>query len=142
MTRGNGVLAWVWACCLAGVVSQAAAQDVLERKAAYGLDEGTLVPMELDGDVSTRDFLQVTFRQLNLANGNDDYTMVWRGIVLGPAGFCLGAFYDPWEDVWAVLPANETGLRGELLDVGGKHKFVVQTSGTYMEFAIRHGCAG
>lgn len=142
MTRQNGVLAWACVSCLLGVVSPAVAQDVLESKAAYGLDEGTLVPMELDGDVSTRDFLQVAFRQLNLANGNDDYTMVWRGIVLRRSGLCLGEFYDPWEDVWGVLPANETGLRGELVDVGNTHKFVVQTSGTYMEFAIRYGCTG
>lgn len=127
-------------CGLIGVVSQAGAQDLVASKAAYGLDEGTITPMELDGDPSTRDFLQVTFRQLNLALGNDDYTMLWRGISLRPSGMCLGEFYDPWAMVWDALPAGDTFLGGEIRDVGLKHKFVVQAAHTYMEFDIRYGC--
>lgn len=140
MTKHNGVLAWVCVCGLTGVVSQAVAQDLVTSKAAYGLDEGTITPMELDGDASTRDFLQVTYRQLDLALGNDDYTMVWRGIVMRPAGWCLGEFYDPWENVWASLPANDAYPRGEIRNVGTRHKFVVQAMRTYMEFDIRYGC--
>lgn len=140
MTRRNRVLAWVCVCGLSGLASQVSAQDLVASKAAYGLDEGTIVPMELDGDRSTRDFLQVAFRQLNLALGNDDYTMVWRGISLRSAGWCLGEFYDPWERVWPALAAGDANVRGEILDVGVKHKFVVQALRTYMEFDIRYGC--
>jgi hypothetical protein len=139
MTK-HGVLAWVCVCGLTGVGSQAAAQDLVASKAAYGLDEGTITPMEIDGDPSTRDFLQVTYRQLNLALGNDDYTMVWRGIIMRPAGWCLGEFYDPWEDVWAAWSANDAHPRGEVRNVGIKHKFVMQSWRSYMEFDIRYGC--
>ncbi len=124
----------VLALCLL-VPALAGAQPLVVAKAdVAGLGAEYLLPAELDGDAATREFLQWRI-------GTAGETLMRAGRIGADGAVCLGEYYDPWQDAWAVLPRPipeaHGGFHGGVYDVGGgRLKFLAQSAVVYMELDI------
>ena len=130
LTR-SGVLLVALALLLpAAANAQTLVVDV-DKGTVVGLGPESLWPAELDGDLTTREWIQ--YRVLP----TDEWQL--RGVALRGGGVCTGDWFNPWFFItlrgWDFFAAGAVMRSG-----GGIDRFVAQGQQTYAEVAIGYGC--
>jgi len=118
---------------LAGTAGTTGAQtlDLSADRAALGIDAP--VPANLDGDRSTREWVQSRY---NPSDGQYEI----RGLALRAVGLCIAPWFKPFDVAAAQLIAGDVLIVGMVAESGDRHRFLAYGTIGYYEVSIGYGC--
>ena len=102
----------------------------VDKGTVPGLGPPSLLPYELDGNPSTREFIQYTTDPVTLE-------FLYRSIATSPK-LCMSRFYNPYN--YAVLRPFDWFVVGQVMRAGDRDKFVYTGQQSYGEVDLMPRC--